>query len=336
MMPEFGFPTQHRNHSMSLLIGALRERSDAARVESVTARFEDVTAELGGNVSELMQIEKSISDLKGYAETITLAEARADVTQKSLSRIREVAQALADNTDLLSTNGSTNDFENLSAQAREEFGSIVSALNVHFGGRALFSGDDSSGIAVLDQDATFALGVPFLEGATSVTVAYNNIISEFTTAGATYDTAIYQGGSGDAPPALVAAGESVSYSVKADEAPLRTVMANVIARGAAFDQTNAIPDDQRNELASLASAGLRSDISGIIATEGRVGAAEGRIATVKARNIASDASLTVAFNNLAGADQLNAAIEITELERQLETAFATTARMSNLSLVNFL
>ncbi len=57
---------------------------------------------------------------------------------------------------------------------------------------------------------------------------------------------------------------------------------------------------------------------------------------MKARNSASEASLTIAFNNLAGADQLDATIELTELERQLETAFATTARMSNLSLVNFL
>ena len=69
---------------------------------------------------------------------------------------------------------------------------------------------------------------------------------------------------------------------------------------------------------------------------GRIGAAEERIANLKARNTATEASLTITFNNIAGADQLNAAIELTELERQLETAFATTARMSNLSLVNFL
>ena len=336
MMPEFGFPTQHRNHSMSLIIASLRDRSDAARVESVTGRFEDVTSELGGSVSELMQIEKSILDLKGYADTIALAEARADVTQKSMSRIREVAQSLADATALLSANGTTSDFENLSAQAREEFGSVVSALNVHFAGRALFAGDDSSGLAISDQNTIQTLGVPFLEGAASATAGYNTLMSEFTSAGATFDTSVYQGGAGDSPPAIVAPGEVVEYGVKADESAFRSVLANLVALGAAFDPTNSISDDQRRELTALASEGLRADISQIISAEGRVGSAEGRIATIKARNIASEASLTIAFNNLAGADQLNAAIEITELERQLETAFATTARMSNLSLVNFL
>ena len=41
-MPEFGFPSQPRNHMMSLLIADLRSRSDSARIESVTGRFEDM------------------------------------------------------------------------------------------------------------------------------------------------------------------------------------------------------------------------------------------------------------------------------------------------------
>ena len=335
-MPDFGFPTQHRNHSMSLLIANLRDRSDASRVESVTGRFADVTTKLGGNVSELMQIEKALGDIKDFSEAIALAEARAVVTQESLSRVRDVAQLLADTTDLLSTNGTTQDFEAVSGQAREELGSVVSALNTQFAGRPLFSGDDGNGNAILDESSIFALAVPFLEAGASANAGYSDLISEFTTAGGTFDTSIYQGGAGTSPDALVGPGESVSYSVKADESPLRSVLANIAALGAAFDTSNAIPDAQRRQIAELASAGLRTDISQIIGIEGRVGAAENRIATIKARNSASEASLTISFNNLAGADQLNATIELTELERQLETAFATTARMSNLSLVNFL
>lgn len=336
MMPDFGFPTQPRNHTMSLLIAELRERSDSARVESVTGRFEDVTSQVGGNVNELMQIEKALSDLNGFAEAIALTEARAEVTQASLNRIREVAQTLADTTDLLSTNGTDQDFASVSAQAREELGSVVNALNVQFAGRPLFAGDDGNGVAIADETATYAAAEPLLAGFTSASDAYANLLAEFTSVGTTFDTTIYQGGAGDAPEALIAPGESVKYSVKADEAALRSVLANIAALGAAFDTTNAIPDAQRRSIAKLASAGLRSDVSAIIGIEGRVGAAEGRAATIKARNTASEASLTIAFNEIAGADQLNAAIEITELERQLETAFATTARMSNLSLVNFL
>lgn len=335
-MPEFGFPSQPRNHSMSLVISALRNRSDDSRVEAVSGRFADVTSELGGRVSELMQIEKSIGDLKDFSETIALAEARATVTQQSLSRVRDVGQLLADTTDLLKTNGTSQNFEAVSAQAREELGSVVSALNTQFAGRPLFAGDDGNGTTVLDHSTIQALAVPFLEAGASASAGYSSLISQFTTAGATFDTSIYFGGAGDAPSALIGQGESVDYSAKADERPLRTIMANIAALGAAYDMSNSIPDAQRRQLAELASEGLRSDVSQIIGIEGRVGSAENRIATIKARNVASEASLTLSFNNLAGADQLDATLELTELERQLETAFATTARMSNLSLVNFL
>ena len=335
-MPEFGFPSQPRNHGMALLIGQLRARSDDVRIESVTGRYADVTAIRRGRVDELMQLEKAISDIANYSEAIALAEARSATMQNALERIGDIAQRLADTTDLLGTNGTMQNSEAVSAQAREEFGSIVSALNAQFAGRPLFAGDGGNGASILDTGSIQALGVPFLEGATSATVAYSNLLSEFTGAGLTFDTSIYLGGTGTAPAAEAAPGERIDYHAKADETPFRTVLANMVALGAAFDMTNAIPDVQRRHLAELASAGLRSDISQIIGIRGRIGAAEERIADLKARNTAAEASLTISFNNLAGADQLNAAIELTELERQLETAFATTARMSNISLVNYL
>ena len=335
-MPEFGFPTQHRHYSMSSLISSLRDRGDDVRVEAVTARYSDVTRELGGHVDELMQIEKSLGDLFGYSEAISLAESRATTIQSALSRITSIAQVLADTTDLLTTNGTDQDFKAVSIQAREDFGSVVSSLNVQFAGRSLFAGDDSNGLAIADASSIQAASVPFLESAGSANAAYASLVAEFTNPGATFDSVIFQGGPGTAPYAEVAPGERVDYNVRADEIALREVLANVIALGAAYDPSNSIPDSQRRQLAELASDGLRSNISQIIGIQGRVGSAEARIANLKARNTANEASLTIAFNKLAGADQLDSTLELTELERQLETAFATTARMSNLSLVNFL
>ena len=336
-MPEFGFPPQHRSASMSLLITSLRERADAVRVQAVTGRFDDVTRELNGNVSGLMQVEKSLVDLQDYSEAVALSEARASVTQSALEQARNIGQSLADTTDLLTTNGTTRDFEGVSATAREELGSVVSSLNAQFAGRPLFSGDDgSAGRAVADVATIQTLGVPFLEAQPDATTAYANLVSEFVNPGGTFDTSIYLGGDGNAPQTEVGPGERVDYAVKATEDPLRSIMANVVALGAAFDMTNGIPDNQRRLIAELASEGLRSDVSNIIGLQSRVGSAEERIANVKARNAASEASLTIAFNNLAGVDQVESTLELTELERQLETAFATTARMSNLSLVNFL
>ena len=67
-MPEFGFPAQPRLDLMRRTIADLRARADDARTATVTGRFADLTHVRGGRVGEVMQIEKSIADLHGYAD----------------------------------------------------------------------------------------------------------------------------------------------------------------------------------------------------------------------------------------------------------------------------
>jgi len=100
-MPEFGFPAQPRNATLSTLVSDLRARSDDARVASVTGRFSDVTTERNGHVNELMQIEKSLQDFATYSEIIALSELRTTTIQSSLSHISGQAQSLADTVDIL-------------------------------------------------------------------------------------------------------------------------------------------------------------------------------------------------------------------------------------------
>ena len=334
-MPEFGFPAQHRQAAMRSLISSLRGRSDDTRVAAVTGRYADVTRELGGRVNELMQIEKSISDLQSYAESIALSEARASTMQQALSNATVLSQGLTDTADLLLTNGTDQNMENLSTSARFELASIVSAINIDFGGRSLLAGDDAGTPAIADDVTIFSTSVPFLEGQPTASAAYAALEAEFMNPGATYDTAFYLGGAGNAPVTEVAPGERVDYNVRADEDPIRRLLLNATVLAAAFDPANTIPDNQRRELVRQASAGLRSGISQMTSIQSRLGAAEARIATMKSRNIASEASLTISFNELAGADNYDAALTLTELENQLEVAFATTARLANLTLANF-
>lgn len=335
MMPEFGFPAQPRQASIKSLVSGLRDRSDDARVAATTERFADVTRVLDGRVNELFQIEKSIRDLQGYAESIALAEGRATVMQASLDQIRDSAQVIADTANILQTNGTSRDFASLSDQARGELDSIVASLNVSFAGRALFSGDQADVPPIADSATLLAGSVPFLEAGPTAGLAYDALRIEFFNAGGLYDTSLYLGGAGDAPVTEIAPGERVDYGVKANEDPLRLALFNMVVMSAAYDQTNAIPDTDRKALLEISSAGLRDSIGQVGQIQSRLGSAEARIATMKSRNIASEASLTITYNDLAGADAFDAALTLTQLEDQLEVAFSTTARLSNLTLANF-
>ena len=335
-MPEFGFPAQPQMSRMSRLIANMRQDGNDAQVAAVTGRPADLAATLGGRVNEAMLIGKSISDLQGYADAIALAEARADTMQQRLDHVAGIGRDLANSADKLLTNGTDDNFRIVSAEGRAVLDGVVSAFNTGFAGRALFAGDLGAGPALVDADAIVAAAVPILEAATSADAAHAALEASFTTSGGLFDTAIYVGGSGDAPRTEIGPGEVVDYSARADEEPVRRMIPNALMVAAAFDRSNAIPDTMRRDLVALGSTGLRNAVDGVINMQGRLGAAEARIATVKARNVAEEATMSVRFNELAGADQYQEAFRLSEIEAQLETAFATTARLSRLSLANYL
>ena len=90
-LPAIGFPAQPRNDMMSRLISQLRDSSDIARQEAVTGLLVDPAKALGGKVSEMLDLERSLAEINQYREIIGQAEARASVIQGSLDLIRNLA-----------------------------------------------------------------------------------------------------------------------------------------------------------------------------------------------------------------------------------------------------
>jgi flagellar hook-associated protein 3 FlgL len=331
-----GFPAQPRQDLMSRLIGQLRDQSDTARQEVVTGFRADPAAALNGKVSELLGMEQSLAEIAQYREIISLASARAAVTQSTLGVLRDFANELnvSGQTALDSTLPAAG--EAVSVSARQALGAAISALNISFGGRRLFAGDAGDSPAVASVEDFLAASVPILEAGPTAGAAYANLTVDFTGVGGLFDTSLYTGGSGNAPASEVARGERLDFAQRADAAPIRALLRDLVTLAAAFDPGNAIPEDNRRALAGQAIAGLRDNVVGLVGMASRVGAAEERMATVAAHNQASESGLTLAYMSLAGRDQFEAAAELTNLETQLETTYLATARLANLSLANFL
>lgn len=335
-MPEFGFPAQPRYASMSRIIADLRSRSDDTRVEAVTGRFRDVTSERGGNVNEIMQLEKSIADLNSYAESISLSESRATIMQTNLGVATDIAQNFADTSILVLQNETEVAAEVFSAHARDDLNALVSNFNANFAGRALFAGDDAGSVSLADANTIFTASVAILEAAPTAAAGYANLENEFFGAGGLFESTFYLGGDGRPPLTEIAPGQRIDYGVKADEGAIRNALFNTVVLAASYDRTNAVPNDQRRAMLDLGSNGIRGTVAELIDVRSRLGTAEARIADVKARNIAAEAAFGIRFNELAGADSFEAALSLTELDTQLQTAYQSTARLSNLSLANYI
>ena len=335
-MPDFGFPAQPQMSRINNLVAKARRDSQDAQYATATGRPADLAASLDGRVNEAMLIEKAIIDLDQYAQSIALAEGRAEVSQKSLDLLVQSGRDLTSAVSKLLTNGTNSNLEIVSEQGRSTLEASVAALNAQFAGRSVFAGDERDATALADAETIYSSSVAVLETGTTAAGAYAALETEFVGAGGLFDTTFYTGGTGDAPQVEIAAGETVDHSLRANEEPLRRMLLNATIIGAAYDLSNTIPDDIRSELIGTATDQMRSAMDQTVNLQGTLGTAEARIATVKARNIAEDSSLTIRFNDIAAADPYEEGLRLSAIEAQLETAFYTTARLSRLSLSNYL
>jgi len=334
--PTIGFPAQPRQNLMSRLISQLRSRSDTARQELVTGRLADPAKTLNGKVSEMLGVEQSLAEIGQYREIIGIASARASAIQGSLNVLSDLSVDLQVNGQTALDTRLDAASRAISVSARQALGAAISALNVSFGGRRLFAGDAGGTPALASADSFMSVTVPILEAGPTAGAAYANLSVEFNGVGGLFETTLYTGGSGDAPATEIARGERLNFTPRADEAPVRALLQDLATLAAAFDPDNTIAADERRGLAEQVIAGLRNNVGALAGMASRVGVAEQRMETVLTRNQASEAALTLAYNQLAGRDQFEAAAELTQLETQLETTYLATARLGNLSLVNFL
>jgi flagellar hook-associated protein 3 FlgL len=81
---------------------------------------------------------------------------------------------------------------------------------------------------------------------------------------------------------------------------------------------------------------LQSAASGVAQLQSRIGFAEQSVERASVENTAQIAVLTIQRNDSVGVDPFEAATALQSLQIQLETHYAMTARLSSLSLVEYL
>lgn len=331
-----GFPADRTGFLLANLLDRLQDRAEARRVEAVTGRPADPAAALGGRVREPLEIDRALADIAGYREAIAVTETRAAAAQSAIDAIRALVDEVAGQATIALQNGAANGLETMSALAGDALNQVVAGLSTRVGGRAVFAGDAGDRTPLVDAGSLRAEVVALIEAAPDATAAASATATAFTAPGGLFETALYLGGTGDAPAAEIAEGERVAYQVRADAPVFRSLLSSLATLSAAHDPAVALAEEDRRALAEGALADLRNAVDPLNRLAAGIGIAEARIETVKARHVAEETALTRAFNELVGADTLTAAADLQSTESQLEILFLTTARLSGLSLATFL
>lgn len=313
---------------------ALKTGMQRLSTELTTGITADTAAYLKGDLSSLTGITTRLARIDAFrigASEIGLATQAA---QAAVSAIGDLSLALRD--DLLGTTQIRGEeaISALGADARQRFASAIAALNVRVGDRVIFAGVTSDGAATISAEAILAELTTATAGATTA-AQMASTISDWFDDPAGYATTAYLGGAARGP-VQIAEGESLGFGTTANDPALREVLKG-LAMAAMLD-TGALSGDAEGRAALALAAGeqLTAAETGRAYLAASLGLAEARVEAATTRNQTERSALLVAQSTLLAVDPYEASARLDEAETQLNLLYALTARLSKLSLTDYL
>lgn len=318
-----------RRHNVAL-------KSDLQRLASelTTGRVADTAARVSGDLVPLTGIDTSLARLKGNSSVAAEAALFTGAMQTALGVIDSMSSDLS--SSLIAAAGSVLSprVDAAGIDGRQRFETAISTLNTRFGDRTLFAGTQTTGAATVGAGSILQALDVAIAGMTSAAdvetavAAWFDAPSGFTAQG-------YVGG-GALAPLSIAPGEEAIVDVTGTDPAIRATlkgmaMAALLDRGALAGQPDA-----RRDLARLAGVSLLQSQTDRAHLSARLGTVEGQIDAAIARNSAETTSLQIARSDIVAADPFETASRLEETQAQLEKIYAITARMTRLSLMDYL
>ncbi|MCV2867024.1 flagellin [Defluviimonas sp. WL0002] len=323
----------------------LRRSSSAAETrlarlaaELASGKRSDLATATGGDFKLLAGIERSLGLLKSHTATAREAALAGGAIQVSLEQVQSVVETAANNFAIAGTNGAAQAVRITASGADQQLAAVVAALNVNVGERYLFSGIATDQRAVGGAEEMLSSLIAATTG-TSTASGLQSAVRDWFDAppgGGGFLDVVY-GGSPDAGGGFpISPGVGATFAVTGADPCLRRsleglAMAVLLDRGI-LDQDDAA----RSQVLAAASETLMSAGQGIAELRGRIGTVEAAIDSALIRNDAEVSALEMARGRIVSADPYDTASALEEARNQLEAIYALTARLSNLSLLEFL
>ncbi len=303
--------------------------------ELTTGLRSDPRSAVSGDSGMISGIERSLTRVAAFTETAKQAGVRMGAMQFTLDKVQNEMDAVLSNVLLGASDMGTAYVETTKVSSAEAFNSVVAGLNTSVGGRYHFSGTETGTPPLRDAGQILAKLELLVADSPDAETMITTIEDYFGPTGA-FLADDYQGSDKSLTPLEVAEGTFVSSEMRADDQSIRDALSGLAK--AHFASSGTFTTGSADYKAVLASSGsqLRKADGELIAQRSVVGAGEARIEAATSRNATEDTALQQARLNLIGADRYETATRLQETELQLESLYMMTARMSRLSLTNYL
>lgn len=314
----------------------IKSALDQLTQELSTGSPSDMTRHLGGDRSLLGATDRDLATLEAYRGVSTAAAQRLDTMQIYVDRLDQARSSLVEDLMPINVQSPTNRLDAVSQTGLDDFQAMVGALNGRLGERSLFAGRSTDQTALADADTMLADLRTLLAGATDATDAASRISSYFEDSLGGFETSAYLGDAGADAVIRLSESDSITQTVRADDPTFRRLLAATAMVALSGDSGLSFSDETRAGMIETARSDLMTNASDIADVQSRIGANQAEIELVSSAREARATATSMLRNDLTTVDQYEVATRLQAVQQQLEMHYMMTARLSSLTLSEYL
>ncbi|TCO73382.1 flagellin [Rhodovulum euryhalinum] len=315
----------------------IKARLNRLGEEFSTGITADPAARLRGDFRALGAIERSLKVMDSYEIATKEAALTTEAMQNALGQVHDASQNLSSSLLNASNMFDARTIDVLGADAKGWFEMSVSALNVQVAGRTLFAGAATDRAALATGAEIYDDVKAAVAGLTTASDVLDAIDLWFDAPGGGFETSGYLGSASPVGAVRLNDGNSLALDVSAADPVIRDTLKDMAAAALLSDPTLFGGDvTQRTSLAARVGESLLTNSGNLTALRGEIGSAQARVESIRTENSASRQMFELARIDMLAVDQYDAASEFQAVEAQLETIYTVTARLSRLSLADYI
>jgi flagellar hook-associated protein 3 FlgL len=313
----------------------LREEMDQLAVEVATGFVRDSAQHLKGDLTGLLSIDRSLSQLNTYRVNTTEATFLSGSMQTALDEIQSRSELLSQSLIAAELTPNSALLQTMSDDAENALNQVMNGLNRSVAGRFLFSGTATDREAVQSSGDLLNDVRSALVGQTDM-AGVETVLDAFFGSGGPYETTTYQGSNTGLAPLKLSETESANLDIRATDPVFAKVLKPIVMAALATDDILGFPKDVQIEMLTTAGQDLLAAQQDVVELRAGLGALEARVEETTVRNSAESTATSIARLDLVGTDQYYTATRYENIRSQLESLYAITARSQKLSLAEYL
>ena len=332
--------------SLGNLARLLSLRTDTARVrteieglsqELSTGRKARPDASSTGGFGALPGLQADLEKIAAYQTVAKETRTTLEAMQTALSGVQTELASLVPSALMAENVEQPALVDSAAGGARASLEALIGRMNTTVGGQSLFAGTATDGVALAPAGELLANLANEVALAGAVTAAdVTAVIDAWFAPGGAFETVTYRGSAQDRAPISVSESDAVQLSQRADDPEFREALA-AVAMAAILDVPGlaGVADERAALLRNAGERMLNAD-AGIVVTRATLGTEEQRVERSQTRLSAQTLTYELARSELLDADPFEVATRLRAAETQLDTIFTITARLSRLSLTEYL